>query len=109
MRILIDECLPRRLAREFSGYDVLTVVEMGWSGKKNGELLELMLDGGFDVFLTADQNVQYQQNLRKPRPAIVVLRAASNRLADLLPLMDLIFSAVARIKPGELIEVGPPA
>jgi hypothetical protein len=63
MRILLDECVPRRLARELAGHDVRTVPEMGWSGKRNGELLQLMAGQGFEVFLTVDQNLRYQQNL----------------------------------------------
>jgi hypothetical protein len=64
MRILIDECVPRRLRREPPTHDVRTVAEMGWSGKKNGELLRLMNDNGFEVLLTVDQNLRHQQNLK---------------------------------------------
>jgi len=62
MRILLDESLPRRLKTEFVGHEVATVAERGWSGVKNGELLTLAAER-FDVFVTADQNLQYQQNL----------------------------------------------
>lgn len=63
MRVLLDEQLPRHLARELTGHTVRTVQQEGWAGFKNGELLQRAADGGFDVFLTADQNLQFQQNL----------------------------------------------
>ena len=64
MRILLDECVPRPLKREFAGHDVRTVREMGWTGKKNGELIQLLVADGFEAFVTVDQNLSYQQNLR---------------------------------------------
>jgi hypothetical protein len=63
MRVLLDECVPRKLRRELPGHEVLTVTERGWSGIKNGELLALA-QAEFDVFLTIDQNLKYQQNLK---------------------------------------------
>ena len=60
MRILLDECVPKPLKRELSDYEIRTVVEMGWSGKKNGELLQLMNQAGFTILLTTDQNLRYQ-------------------------------------------------
>ncbi|MDZ7967468.1 MAG: hypothetical protein RM368_21360 [Nostoc sp. DedSLP03] len=86
MLILLDECVPRPLKRELTDYEVRTVVEMGWSGKKNGELLQLMIQESFTILLTTDQNLQYQQNLQQAGVAVVVLVASSNRLSDLLPL-----------------------
>lgn len=82
MRVLLDECLPRKLKQELSGHDVFSVPEMGWAGKKNGELLSLAM-GRFDVFVTADQNLPYQQNLVGHGIAVVVLKAKDNRLATL--------------------------
>jgi len=87
MRILLDECVPRRLRRELPGHDVRTVFEIGWSGKKNGELLALMVAQGFEVLITVDQNLRHQQNLHAVGVAVIVLVAASNRLAHLIPLM----------------------
>ena len=60
MRIVLDECVPRRLRREFSGHDVVSVVEMGWSGKRNGELVALIVAAGYEVLLTVDRNLRYQ-------------------------------------------------
>lgn len=105
MRILLDECVPRPLKKEFAGHDVHTVPEMGWSGKKNGELLALLVPQGFEVFVTVDQNLSYQQNLRAANVAVIVLIAASNRLADLLPLMPSVHASLATIQPGDLVEV----
>lgn len=87
MRILLDECLPRRLRRELPGHDVRTVPEMSWSGTKNGALLALMDAQGFEVLVTVDQNSRHQQNLQAIGVAVIVLVAASNRLVDLVPLM----------------------
>jgi PIN like domain len=87
MRILLDECAPRPLKRELADYEIRTVVEMGWAGKKNGELLRLMNQEGFTILLTTDQNLRYQQNLQQAGVAVVVLVAPSNKLSDLLPLM----------------------
>ena len=85
MRVLLDECLPRRLKRELVGHDARTVPEMGWASKRNGELLALAV-GQFDVFLTADRNLSYQQDVSSFDIAIVVLVARSNRFEDLRPL-----------------------
>ena len=106
MRILLDEYAPRPLKREFADYEIRTVVEMGWSGKKNGALLRLMNQEGFTLLLTTDQNLRYQQNLQQAGVAVVVLVALSNKLSDLLPLMPDARSVLDTIAPGEVIEVG---
>ena len=85
MRVLLDECLPKRLKRELVGHDARTAPEMGWASKRNGELLALAVDH-FDIFLTADRNLSYQQDVSSFDIAIVVLVARSNRLEDLRPL-----------------------
>ena len=105
MRVLLDECVPRRLRRELPGHDVRTVPEMGWSGKKNGELLQLMAGQNLEVLLTVDQTIRYQQNLQAAGVAAVVLVAVSNRLADLLPLVPSALAALGSIKPGDVVEV----
>ncbi len=73
MKLLLDESLPRRLRNEFSQHEVTTVPERGWAGKTNGELLKLAA-GSFDVFITADQGLEYQQNLTNVGIAVIVLR-----------------------------------
>lgn len=82
MKILLDECIDRKLAREFIGYEVKTVPQMGWAGVKNGQLLTLA-EAEFDVFITVDRNLSFQQNLPKFDIAVIVLQAPSNRLTDL--------------------------
>jgi hypothetical protein len=106
MRILLDECAPRPLKREFADYEIRTVVEMGWSGKKNGELLRLMSQENFTILLTTDQNLRYQQNLQQAGVAVVVLVAFSNKLSDLLPLIPNARSILDVVAPGEVIEIG---
>jgi PIN like domain len=106
MRILFDECVPRPLRRSLPGHDVRTVQEMGWDGLKNGDLLREFTNAGLDVFLTMDQNLQYQQNLRAAGVAIIVLIAVTNKLVDLAPLMPKVLVTLANIRPGELVEIG---
>jgi hypothetical protein len=86
VRVLLDECLPKRLKRELVGHDVKTAPEMGWASKRNGELLALAVSR-FDVFLTADRNLSYQQHVSAFDIAVVMLAARSNRLDDLRPLV----------------------
>ncbi len=105
MRIILDECVPHSLKHELSSHDVHTVPEMGWSGKKNGELLALMILQHIELFVTVDQNLSYQQNLRAANLAVIVLIAPSYRIADLLPLMSSVHAAVATIQPGDLVEI----
>ena len=107
MRILLDECVPRPLRRELVGHDVRTIQEMGWAGKKNGELLALMAGAGFEVLLTVDQNLRHQQNLAAMGVAVVVIVAPSNRLADLVPLVPGVQVALVGIQGGDVVEVRP--
>lgn len=104
MRALLDESLPRTLARYIPDVAVETVFDRGWAGLKNGELLERAAES-FDVFFTADQNLQYQQNLRDHEIRVVVLAAVTNRVADLLPLLDRAMEVARELKPGEVREV----
>ena len=101
MRVLLDECLPKRLKSEVEADEVKTVPEVGWASKKNGELLRLaQLD--FDVLLTNDQNLEDQQNLKKFDLAFVVLVALTNDIEDLKPLMPAANAAMRTIQPGEI-------
>jgi len=105
MRILIDENLPRKLAAHLSGHECRTVVQCGWSGKKNGELLGLA-DPQFDVLLTLDKNLPYQQNLDTKRIAVLIVLARSNRIQDLLPAIPECLAALERIQPQQVVRVG---
>lgn len=104
MKIIIDECLPKKLKHELPEHEVATVQEKGWSGKKNGELLRLMA-GNIDVFITVDQNLEYQQNLKALQIAVIALIATTNRLEDLKPLMPEVKEKLKTIQVGELIRV----
>ena len=105
MRVLLDECLPRRLKRDLVGHDVTTAQEMGWASKSNGELLGLAA-GAFDVFLTVDRNLSYQQDVSALDIAVLVLVARSNALDVLRPLVPLVLDALANPKRGAVTLVG---
>ena len=102
MRVLLDEQLPRRLVRELTGHDVRTVQQQGWAGFQNGEILRRAADEGFQVFLTGDRNLQFQQNLVRARIDVVILVAPSNKIEDLLPLVPRALEAINASKPGQL-------
>jgi len=105
MRVLLDENLPRRL-KDYLSQDTKarTVTECGWSAKKNGELLRLA-EKEFDLFLTMDSGIEFQQNLMGIDLAIILLRAPSNRLVDLLPLVPNLEEAIQSAIPGSLQRV----
>ena len=105
MRVLLDECVPKRLGRELAGHAVRTVPQEGWSGKKNGELLGLMAAAGFEVLLTVDQGIRHQQNLQAAGVAVVVMFGASNQLADLVPLLPDVLAALNTVQAGDVVEV----
>ncbi len=107
MKILLDECVDWRLARDIVGHDVKTARQMGWTTIKNGELLTLAAEH-FDVFVTVDRNLSFQQNLVSLSIAIVVLQAKTNRLVDLKPLVPKLLTAIEFAQPGtaKLIEPG---
>ena len=105
MKLLLDECIDRRLAHELEAHDVKTVPQVGWAGIKNGELLTLA-EKEFDVFITVDRNLSFQQNLPKHNIAVLVLHAPSNRLADLRPLAPEILSTLPSLTKGEARHAG---
>jgi hypothetical protein len=104
-KLLLDECLPRKFKSYLSGYDCLTVPEAGWAGKKNGELLSLAENAGFQVFVSLDQGIEFQQNLTGRNIAVILIRAQSNRLADLIPLAGKILMSLSSIEPGLLVRI----
>lgn len=104
MRVLLDECVPRKLKYELPGHDVRTVTEMGWVGLTNGLLLQ-QAAGRFDVLITVDQGFEHQQNLTSTDMGIVVMAAKSNDIDDLRPLMPRVRDALATASPGQLIRV----
>ena len=105
MLVLLDEQLPRHLAREIDGHNVSTVQQRGWAGLKNGELLRVAADAGFEVLVTADRNLQFQQNLSQSRLGIILLIAPSNALEDILPLVPNLLATILKASPGRLLRV----
>ena len=108
MKLLLDECVDRRLARDILGHEVLTVLDLGWGGIQNGALLTRAA-GQFDVFVTVDRNLAFQQRIDTLPLAVVVLRALTNRLTDLRPLIPLLLQALPTLRSGEVtwIEAQP--
>jgi hypothetical protein len=105
VRVLLDEQLPRQLVAHLVGHEVHTVQQQDWAGLTNGELLNKAEGAGFSVFLTGDQNLQFQQNVTKRRIGIVVLVAASNALEDLLPLLPATLTEINSVQPGQVVRV----
>ena len=105
MRVLLDECLPRKLKSDLAEHEVGTAQEQGWAGWKNGALLQAA-DGRFDVFLTVDRNIPFQQNLQGLRIAVIAMVAKSNRFKDLRPLMAQVRQALLKAKAGAVLRVG---
>ncbi len=107
MRVLLDENLPRKLVGRLGGdVDATTVAKAGWRGKKNGALLRLA-EKEFDAFVTTDKGIPHQQNVTGLDLAVVVLRARSNALEDLEPLMDDLGAALVAPTPGTVVRVPP--
>jgi predicted nuclease of predicted toxin-antitoxin system len=106
VKLLLDECVDRRLARDLIGHSVSTVPRRGWAGIKNGELLALAEDE-FDVFITVDRKISTQQDLTKFEIPVLLLRARTNRLEDIRPLVPELLKAVDCAAAGTLTTVGP--
>lgn len=105
MKVLLDECLPKKLKREISDrHTIVTVPEKGQASKKNGELLRLAA-GEFDAFITIDNSLSAQQNLSKIDLAVIVLSAPNNRLETLKPLVPKIKEVIASIQTGEIVYI----
>ena len=104
-RVLFDEDVPKQLRRDLAEYDIRTVQEQGWSSLKNGELLRVASDG-FDVLLTADKNLQYQQNIARFDIGIVVLALRDTRLPSLQSKLLEIRAAIAEVVPGAVVRIG---
>ena len=106
MKILLDESLPRKLRNDFGAeHEIFTVRDKKWLSKKNGELLKLMTDEKFDIFVTVDRNLQYQQNLERLPVKIVVLIAKDNRLETLKKLIPKIFGRISEGNFHNVIEI----
>lgn len=106
MKLLLDECLDRRLKSGLPGHDVFTVGEMGWAGIKNGRLL-VLAQSEFEIFITGDRNLAFQQNVPAFQLAVIVLEAATIRLADTMPLMPKVLAALLTVTPGTVTRITP--
>jgi len=106
MRVLIDECIDERLRNFVPGHDCRTARYAGMAGLSNGELLARAEAAGFDVLLTVDQGIEYEQNLQGRKIAIVIFRAKSNRLKDLLLHMESCLARLESLQPGEVVRIG---
>jgi hypothetical protein len=101
MKILLDECVPVQVRSALVGHDVSTAQKMGWSGISNGELLKRAEQNGFELFIVADKNLRYQQNLTGRKLAILELW--TNHRPTLEKHLDRIRSAASRVSPGEYL------
>jgi hypothetical protein len=104
MRVLIDECIPRKFKARLVGHECRTVPEAGFAGKQNGVLLELAR-GQFDVLVTLDKGIQYQQNLTERSMAVVVIRVKSNRLEDVAIHAPACLKVLESIQPGVIVHI----
>jgi len=105
MKILLDECVDWRLKFEFKGYAAYSVKEMGWAGKKNGDLMKAASDNGFTVFVTIDKKIRYQQNLSRYNHAIIILDHHRSTLRYLKPLVAKAVAIMKQVKAGEVYEI----
>ena len=101
MKLLLDECVDCRLARDLVGHSVSTVPRHGWAGIKNGDLLALA-EKEFDAFITVDRKISTQQDLTKFKLAVLLIRARTNRLEDIRPLVPELLEKITRTAPGAL-------
>jgi hypothetical protein len=104
VRVLLDECVPKTLGRDLPDHEVRTVTEMGWAGTKNGPLLRQAVPE-FDVFLTVDQGIEFQQSLTGLDLAEIVMAARTNDIDDLRPLMPRVLAALASARSGDVVVV----
>ena len=107
MRLLLDECVPRKLKFMFiaGGHQCETVRDAGFGSKTNGELLTVA-ESRFEVLITIDKSIRHQQNLAGRNIAVLILRAPSNDISDIGPLLPEALAALQVIKPGQFAEVG---
>ena len=105
MKVLVDESLPLALASELRGHEVSNVRAQRWLGLRNGVLLRAAVDAGFDVLVTSDKALRYQQNLEAIGIAVVLIFRVRNRIGDLRPLVPRILTAIQEVQRGQIIEV----
>lgn len=106
-RLLLDECVDRRLKRSISGHQIATVQEMGWAARSDRAVLTLAAKAGFDAVITVDKNLQFQQRVDRLPLCVIVLHGRSSRLADLTELVPKLLTVLERLAPGTIITVEP--
>ena len=109
LRLLLDECAPRKLRRVLPGYEVSTISEMGWRGKFNGELMHLAGAAGFAALITVDKNLRFQQHLPTYPLALIVFEVIPNRWPYLVPYVPDLLALLPAIEPGRVYILGPRA
>ncbi|MDQ2666175.1 MAG: hypothetical protein M3Z05_09210 [Gemmatimonadota bacterium] len=105
LRVLLDESVPNDLLLQLTGFDAVTVQSLGWAGMKNGVLLRAAGEAGFQVLVTVDRRLEYQQNIPKSGLGLIVLQARSTRMPDLLPLVPALRAALPSTRAGEVVHV----
>ncbi len=105
MRVILDECVESRLAARLGAFEVRTVADQGWVGITNGQLLSRAA-AEFDVFVTVDRNLPFQQHLPKFDIAVILLRAKTNRVVDLIALVPELVSIIPNAKAGMVTPIG---
>ncbi|MFL6417316.1 MAG: hypothetical protein ACJ74Y_16800 [Bryobacteraceae bacterium] len=106
MKVLIDECMPWKIGRHLVDHDCESVVTAGLSGQTNGDLLRLAEAAGYELLLTVDQGIPYQQNLEGLHIALIIIHARSNKIEVLLPHVAAVLEALRSIQPGQVVRVG---
>ncbi len=104
--MLLDECVPRRLRHALPGLEVSTVADEGWLGRRNGDLLRSMAEVGFTHLVTVDRNLMFQQNVAAAGVAVLVVRARTNRITELRPLMATVAEMLPTVARGQVVHVG---
>ena len=105
MRVLIDQCLPRQLAPELPEHEATTVRAQRWLGLRNGVLLRAAVEAGFQVFITNDSSIEFQQNVKKIGIGVIAIVGVRNRIQDLRPLIPELLESLAVIVPGQVITI----
>ncbi|MBX3042859.1 MAG: DUF5615 family PIN-like protein [Candidatus Kapabacteria bacterium] len=100
MKILLDECITKKLKTYLNDFEVYTVAEMGWSGLKNGELLKNCSINNFDILLTIDKNISSQQSIKRYNIAVVVLNSINSKLESIIPLIPQFKNEVSQFNKG---------
>ena len=106
MKVLLDECIPRKFKRSLPSHECQTVPEAGFAGKTNGELISVAEKAGFEVLLTVDKGLAHEPNMAGRKIAVIIVRAKSNRLADLLTHAEACVAQIPSIQPGQIARIG---